>query len=76
MKFLFLSLGVLTTIALAAPSAHAQNRIISTDLTNIAAAQNGGRILSVSSTFDNNKGYSANNLIDGQAFNFQPGNGS
>lgn len=76
MKFSFLSLGVLTALAFVASNAHAQNRNLSTDLTNIAAAQNGGRILSVSSTFDNNKAYSANNLIDGQAFNFQSGSGS
>ena len=49
--------------------ARAQNRVISTDLTNIAAAQNGGRVLASTSTFDNDPLYNASNLIDGQVFN-------
>ncbi|PQV63144.1 F5/8 type C domain-containing protein [Abditibacterium utsteinense] len=57
-------------------TSHAQNRVLSTDTTNIAAAQNGGRVLSVTSTLDNDKTYSASNLIDGQAFNGQTGGGS
>ena len=46
----------------------AQNRVISTDNTNIAAAQNGGRVLSVTSTFDNDPLYAGSNLIDGQVW--------
>ncbi len=49
--------------------AHAQNRVISTDNTNIAAAQNGGRVLAVTSTFDNDPLYAGSNLIDGQVWN-------
>ena len=48
--------------------ASAQNRVISTDNTNIAAAQNGGRVLSATSTFDNSPLYAASNLIDGQVW--------
>ena len=48
--------------------AHAQNRVISTDNTNIAAAQNGGRVLSATSTFDNDPLYAGSNLIDGQVW--------
>ncbi|HEX9995712.1 MAG TPA: discoidin domain-containing protein [Abditibacterium sp.] len=76
MKFSPFSLGILATVALAATDADAQNRSISTDLTNIAAAQNGGRILSTSSTLGNDKAYAASNLIDGKAFNFQNNTGS
>ena len=57
-------------------AAHAQNRTLSTDTTNIAAAQNGGRILSTTSTLSNDKAYSANNLIDGQNFSFASNSGS
>ena len=39
--------------------ASAQNRVISTDLTNIAAAQNGGRVLASTSTFENDPLYKA-----------------
>ena len=61
------SLAVATLFA--APSfVHAQNRI-PVDLTNIAAASNGGRVLSVTSTLNNDKDFAGNNLIDGQAFN-------
>lgn len=48
--------------------ASAQNRVISTDNTNIVAAQNGGRVLSATSTFDNDPLYAASNLIDGQVW--------
>ena len=48
--------------------ASAQNRVISTDNTNIAAALNGGRVLAATSTFDNDPLYAASNLIDGQVW--------
>ena len=48
--------------------ASAQNRVISTDNTNIAAAQNGGRVLSATSTFDDDPLYAGSNLIDGQVW--------
>lgn len=53
------------------PLAQAQNRVVSTDLTNIAAAQNGGRVLSSTSTFNKDPLYAASNLIDGQVYNPQ-----
>ena len=65
-KIFLVALGALSAISLAA---HAQDRVISTDLTNIAAAQNGGRVLSATSTFDNDPLYAASNLIDGQVYN-------
>ena len=44
--------------------------------TNIAAAANGGKIVDVSSTFNDDPQYSANNLIDGQNFSLSDGKGS
>ena len=63
-------LALAATAAFSLP-ASAQNRVISTDITNIAAAQNGGRVLASTSTFNNDALYNANNLIDGQVFNPQ-----
>ena len=65
-KISLIALAALGAVPLAA---RAQNRVISTDLTNIAAAQNGGRVLSSTSTFDDNPLYAASNLIDGQVYN-------
>ena len=65
-KTFFLALALLSALPLAA---RAQNRVISTDLTNIAAAQNGGRVLSSTSTFEDDPLYAASNLIDGQVWN-------
>lgn len=49
----------------------------STKLINIAAAANGGRILSVSSTLDHDeKNFAAANLIDGKVYNPQTRTGS
>ncbi|HEX8464276.1 MAG TPA: discoidin domain-containing protein [Abditibacterium sp.] len=71
------SLSLLAALFALCPAAsHAQNRVLSTDLTNIAAAQNGGRVLSVTSTLNNDKTYASSNLIDGQAFNFATNKGS
>ena len=47
-------------------SVRAQSAVYPTDVVNIAAAANGGRIVSVSSTIDNDPKFTANNLIDGQ----------
>ncbi len=47
-------------------SVRAQSAVYPTDVVNIAAAANGGRIVSVSSTIDNDPKFNANNLIDGQ----------
>ncbi len=60
-------LSSLVAMALWAPLAHAQARI-ATDLTNIAASANGGRVLSVTSTLDNDATYAGKNLIDGEVF--------
>ena len=75
MKSSYLFLTALGAAIFPAAS-QAQNRVLSTDTTNIAAAQNGGRILSVTSTLDNDKSYAASNIIDGKAFNFQNNAGS
>ena len=55
-----------STCSVFAPSAHAQSAVYPTDVVNIAAAANGGRIVNVSSTIDNDPKFTANNLIDGQ----------
>ena len=65
-KISLIALGALSAVSM---TAYAQNSVISTDLTNIAAAQNGGRVLSATSTFDNDPLYAASNLIDGQVYN-------
>lgn len=63
-------------------TAQAQNNaaprtpVYPTDLTNIAATQNGGRILNVTSVLDNDKTLGAENLIDGQVFDSTSQSGS
>ncbi len=64
-KTLLIALSIAGALPLLA---HAQNRVISTDNTNIAAAQNGGRVLAVTSTFDSDPLYAGSNLIDGQVW--------
>lgn len=66
-----LALGLIMGVSLAwSGAAHAQTRAWATSLTNIAAAANGGHIVSVSSTIDkNDPQFAASNLIDGQVFN-------
>lgn len=59
--------AVAATSTLMAP-AQAQNRVYPTDLTNIAAAANGGRVLEVTSTLDNDPNFNANNIIDGKVW--------
>ena len=46
--------------------AQAGANVFPTDVQNIALAQNGGRVVAVSSTIDNDPAFNANNLIDGQ----------
>ena len=46
----------------------AQDRVLPTDITNIAAAANGGRVLNATSTLDNDKDFDPGNLISGQVF--------
>ena len=73
MNFKFLSpLALLLAIQ---GAAQAQERA-ATDLTNIAAAANGGRVLDSTSTLDDNAAYSAKNLIDGQVYNSTRRDGS
>jgi hypothetical protein len=43
-------------------------RVLPTDLTNIAAAASGGKIVNVTSTLDNDATLNANNLIDGKVW--------
>ena len=62
MKRIFLAF----TLAANSVAALAQGRAPATDTTNIAAASNGGRVLSVTSTLDNDAAYAGKNLIDGQ----------
>ncbi len=63
------SLIALAALGAVGFAAHAQNRATSTDITNIAAAANGGRVLASTSTFNNDPLYAASNLIDGQVYN-------
>ncbi|MBV9867481.1 MAG: discoidin domain-containing protein [Abitibacteriaceae bacterium] len=62
-------------IALSRP-VQAQSRTWATGLTNIAAAANGGRIINVSSTIDNDAKFAATNLIDGKVYNADKKTGS
>lgn len=67
------SLAAAAFAVFAAGSAHAQDktetRVFPTDLTNIAAASNGGRILASSSQLNDDAAFGAANLIDGQVYN-------
>ena len=56
--------------------AQAQTVVYPTDLTNIAAAANGGRVITSTSTFEDNAEWSANNLIDGKVFDSKANAGS
>lgn len=76
MKFdrtLIRSLAAVACAVALAGSAHAQDkaetRVFPTDLTNIAAAANGGRILASTSQLNDDAQYGAANLIDGQVYN-------
>lgn len=69
----FSILGGVTGIALAAvlsaPAAQAQEtRVLPVDLTNIAAAANGGRVVSATTTLTDDPAFNASNLIDGQVY--------
>jgi hypothetical protein len=57
-------------------AAQAQAPVYPTDLTNIAAASNGGHIVESTSTFENNEDWSAKNLIDGQVYDGATKSGS
>jgi hypothetical protein len=68
--------GTLLAGAVLCGAAHAQTPVYPTDLTNIAAAANGGHIVKSTSTFENSDDWSANNLIDGQVYNAGTKSGS
>ena len=56
--------------------AQAPARVYATDLTNIAAAQNGGRVVNATSVLDDNATFSADNLIDGKTYDATSKNSS
>jgi hypothetical protein len=49
-------------------SADAQTRVYPTDVVNVVAAANGGRVLGATSTFEDSAEWDAKNLIDGQVY--------
>ena len=57
-------------------TAQAQTPVYPTDLTNIAAAANGGRVIESTSTFEDSTDWNANNLIDGKIFDSAANSGS
>jgi hypothetical protein len=57
-------------------SARAADKVYPTDLTNIAAASNGGRILGATSIFENSTDWNPENLIDGKVYDPQSSSGS
>ncbi|HVF09484.1 MAG TPA: hypothetical protein VNA16_01705, partial [Abditibacteriaceae bacterium] len=67
MKAITFALGLALTAGVAQPG-HADTKVWPTDLTNVAAAANGGRIISRSSVIDNDPRFKADNLIDGQVY--------
>lgn len=69
---------MIATLALLIPTgiAHAETRVFPTDMTNIAAAANGGQIIGATSTFENNPQWNASNLIDGKIYDSQSNSGS
>lgn len=73
-----LGLGAIanTKIVNAQVASKAGSRIYSTDLTNIAAKSNGGRVVNATSVLDDNAAFSANNLIDGKTYNATSKNSS
>jgi hypothetical protein len=59
-----------------AVQAQQSKTVYPTDITNIALAANGGRIMSASSTLDNGAEFKAENLIDGTVYNGSTKTGS
>lgn len=52
----------------AAETKASEPRVYSTDVVNIAAADNGGRVIDTTSVFNNDTAFGANNLIDGKIY--------
>jgi len=73
-----LGLGAIvnTKIVHAQVASKAGSRVYATDLTNIAAKSNGGRIINATSVLDDNAAFSADNLIDGKTYNATSKNSS
>jgi hypothetical protein len=59
---------VMIALALTSSAANAQGKVWPTELTNIAAAANGGRVIGATSTLDNDPKFAATNLIDGKVW--------
>jgi hypothetical protein len=70
--------AVCAAIGLSTGAVQAQQSktVYPTDITNIALAANGGRIMSASSTLDNGTEFKAENLIDGTVYNSTTKTGS
>jgi hypothetical protein len=68
--------GAFLASAVFSGATQAQTRVYPTDLTNIAAASNGGKIVSSTSTFEDSADWNAGNLIDGKVFDMQSNSGS
>src|SRR5690606_5748984 len=64
------------TLALSGSYAFAQPKVYPTDVVNVAAAVNGGRILGSTSTFEDSADWKAENLIDGQVYDAAKNSGS
>ena len=63
-------------LALTGSNAGAQTTVYPTDIENIAAAANGGRIVGATSTFESSPEWDAKNLIDGQVHDAKENTGS
>jgi hypothetical protein len=73
---LLASVAISLGAAAQAQSNQPRTPVYPTDLTNIALASNGGRILNVTSVLDNDKTLGAENLIDGQVYDAVSQSGS
>jgi|GEM_PF-2044543 len=63
-------------LTLSCGAARAQGKVWPTELTNIAAASNGGRVIGATSVLDNDPKLKADNLIDGQVYDATRKSGS
>jgi hypothetical protein len=76
MKVRAFALGLALVAGAVQPGRAADTKVWPTDLINIAAAANGGRIISHSSMLNDDAKFSPNNLIDGQVYDLVRGSGS
>lgn len=56
------------TLAASMTTGRTEPRVVPTDVVNIAAAANGGRVLAATSTLNDDPAYKASNLIDGSVY--------